>query len=75
MYDYQGFFQSRTILWLLGALIAYAIKMVGLPMLPDDVSNEIVDMVSMILAAAIPAMIGAAMWFRVKATAIIEGLW
>lgn len=66
--------KSRAIQWGLATLVAYIIKMLGLPLLPDDVSQEFVTIISAGLDLFIPAGISAIMWFRYKATKIIEGI-
>ena len=68
----QGFFQSRTILYSIAALLAYAAKELGLPLLPPDVSAELVSAVAMALTLFVPTAMARAMWFRLKARAIID---
>lgn len=71
----QGFLQSRTNQWLIAAVLAYVAKELGLPLLPGDVSAEIVGALIMGLSLFIPTAMAAAMWFRVKARKIIDRIW
>lgn len=70
----QGAIQSRTNQWLITGLVAYLVKHLGLPSLPDDVSTEVVSVISMALDALIPVAMAAGIWFRIKARKIISGL-
>lgn len=68
----KALIQSRTTLWALSALIAYLLKLFGLPMLPADVNGEVVAVIQMALELFIPFAILAAVYFRKKATAVID---
>lgn len=68
----KSLIQSRTTIWALSALLAYLVKTFGLPMLPADVNGELVTVIQMALEAFIPVAILAAIWFRKKATYIID---
>jgi len=70
--DTQSAIKSRTMQWLLAALIAYLVKNFGLPMLPGEVSAEMVGFIQDILLLFIPFAIAAAMYFRKQATKIID---
>ena len=71
-----GFLQSRTIIWLLTALVAkganLAVAHWGLP-LPQEVQDEAVSVLLIGLDALLVFGIAAGMWFRVKARTIIGG--
>jgi hypothetical protein len=64
--------QSRTMLYILSALIAYLVKNLGLPMLPADVNGELVWIIQMGLSLFIPFALVAAMHFRKKATEVLD---
>lgn len=65
--------QSRTMRMVLLALIGMAAKWLAIPMLPDDVSNELILIILACADLAISGAIAAAGWFRMKARKIIEG--
>lgn len=64
--------QSRTMRMVLLALIGMAAKWLAIPMLPDDVSNEVIFIVLGGADLAISGAIAAAGWFRMKARKIID---
>lgn len=70
--DTKSLLQSRTTVWALTALLAYALRKFGIAALPSDVNAEIVTALQMGLDALIPVAIIAAIWFRKKATAIVD---
>lgn len=68
----KSLIESRTTQWALAALLAYLVKLFGLPLLPADVNGELVAVIQMALEAFIPVAILAAIWFRKKANAVID---
>lgn len=68
----KSLIRSRTTIWALSALLAYLIKLFGLPMLPADVNSELISVIQLVLEAFIPLAILMAIWFRRQATAIID---
>jgi len=77
-FDTQGFLKSRTIIWLLTALVSKAANAAvahwGLP-LPPEVQAEAVALLQMGLDGLLVMAIAAAMWFRTTATAVINRVW
>jgi hypothetical protein len=70
---FQTALESRSVRFALTALLAMAVKWGGLPMLPDDVSNEVILLAVAGLDAIVVAAVAAAAWFRIKARKIIDG--
>lgn len=70
----KGFFQSRTVRWIIAGLVAYAIRMLGIPALSPDMSAEIVNLITYALDAFIPGSLFAAMAYRKQAKVPIKGL-
>jgi len=74
--DAKSFTQSRTILWLLSALAAklatFIAQRYGVPLLPADVQTEIVGILQMAVETFVIAAIAMGMYFRMKATAVID---
>lgn len=68
----QSALESRTVRYAVGGIIAMIIKWAGLPMLPDDVSNEALLIAMGVLDAIITAGLAGTAWFRIKARKIID---
>jgi hypothetical protein len=68
---------SQTMRWLLVAFVAYAVKAFGIPMLPDDITGELVDVIINMLDVAINVILPAALFRaaqgRMKAEQAISG--
>jgi hypothetical protein len=70
-YQIQSAIQSRTVQLILASLIAYAVKNFGIQFAPVELQLALTE----VLTVAIPILMTAAMWFRIKATTIIKGWW
>ena len=68
----QGFFQSRTVCWLIASLVAYLGKTYLGWVFPADVQGEIVTVIIDGLAFAVPVFIAAAMHYRRVAERAID---
>jgi hypothetical protein len=64
----QSALQSRTVQMLLAVLCVYAVKNFGIPFMPTELQIAATE----ILTVAIPIMVTGAIWFRVKAHAIVD---
>lgn len=75
----QSFIQSRTIVFLLTALVAKLLNLAaahwGLPLVPADVQAEAVGALQTALDVVLTGAILLAMRFRAKATAVIDRWW
>ena len=70
----QTALQSRAVRFAIGALVALIVKWAGIPMLPDDVTQEVIFVIIAGIDTAVGLMIIAAAWFRIKARKIIENI-
>lgn len=69
--------KSQTMRWILVAFIAYMVKEFAIPMMPANVSNELVEamihIISTLTDVMIPAALTMAARARLKAHQAIEG--
>lgn len=68
----QAAMQSRTVRFAIAGIIGLAAKWIGLPMLPDDVTNEVVLAIMLGIDIVVAGCLAFAAWFRIKARAVID---
>lgn len=70
--------QSQTMRWLIVAFFAYLVKALAIPMMPQNVSNELVEATIQIMVASLDFVIPAAMVMaaraRMRAHQAIQGV-
>ena len=67
----QSALQSRTVQLLIAVLIGYAVKNFGIGFMPQELQIVATE----VLTVAIPILITGAIWFRIKAHAVIDRIW